>query len=86
MYMKVSFIKYKNDSKSYRIAKMIGLDVFEIGNPEDIDKQIDELEKQKYNTIFIPNNLASFSDNIINKYKDKSNIKIILTPTKENKV
>ena len=84
--MKVSFIKYKDDKNSYKIAKMMGLDVYEINTPEEIDKQLEILEKEKYKTIFIPNNLASFSDNIIKRYKNSEDIKIILTPTKENKV
>ena len=82
--MKVSFIKYKDDKNRYKIAKMIGMDVFEINQPEEIDKQIEELEKQEYNTIFIPNNLASFSDNIVRKYKNTENLKIIITPTDTN--
>ena len=50
--MKVSFIKYKNDSKSYKMAKGLGMDVFEIDSPELIDKKIEELEKDEYTTIF----------------------------------
>ena len=84
--MKVSFIKYKDDKERYKIAKMVGMDVFEINNPEDIDKQIEELRNQKYNTIFIPNNLASFSDDIISKYQNNETVKIIITPTQEDNV
>ena len=40
--MKVSFIKYKNDNKSYKMAKGLGMDVFEIDSPELIDKKIEE--------------------------------------------
>ena len=80
--MKVSFIKYKNDSKSYKMAKGLGMDVFEIDSPELIDKKIEELEKDEYTTIFIPNNLACFSEQIYSKYKYKENIRIILTPSK----
>ena len=79
--MKVSFIKYKDDKDRYKIAKMVGMDVFELNTPEEIDKQIEELEKQNYRTIFIPNSLASFSDDIISKYKNNENLKIIITPT-----
>ena len=67
--MKVSFIKYKNDNKSYKMAKGLGMDVFEIDSPELIDKKIEELEKDEYTTIFIPNNLACFSEQIYSKYK-----------------
>lgn len=82
--MKVSFIKFKDDKDRYKIAKMVGMDVFELDSPEDIDKQIQELEKKNYRTIFIPNSLASFSDDIINKYKYNENLKIIITPSSNN--
>ena len=82
--MKVSFIKFKEDKDRYKIAKMVGMDVFELDSPEDIDKQIQELEKKDYRTIFIPNSLASFSDDIINKYKYNENLKIIITPSSNN--
>ena len=81
--MKVSFIKFKDDKDRYKIAKMVGIDVFEVNSPDDIDRQIEELEKQDYRTIFIPNSLASFSDDIINKYKNNDNLKIIITPSKD---
>ncbi len=82
--MKVSFIKFKDDKDRYKIAKMVGMDVFELDSPEDIDKQIQELEKKDYRTIFIPNSLASFSNDIINKYKYNENLKIIITPSSNN--
>ncbi len=82
--MKVSFIKFKDDKDRYKIAKMVGMDVFEISQPEDVDRQIEELEKQNYNTIFIPNSLASFSDDIVRKYKNNENLKIIITPSSNN--
>lgn len=82
--MKVSFIKFKDDKDRYKIAKMVGMDVFELDSPEDVDKQIQELEKQDYRTIFIPDSLASFSDDIINKYKYNENLKIIITPSSNN--
>ena len=83
--MKVSFIKFKDDKDRYKIAKMVGMDVFELDSPEDIDKQIEELEKQDYRTIFIPNSLASFSNDIISKYKYDENLKIIITPSNNYK-
>lgn len=81
--MKISFIKYKNDNSSYKMAKGLGMDVFEIDDPELLDKKIEELEKDEYTTIFIPNNLASFSEKLFSKYQYKENIRIILTPSKD---
>ena len=84
--MKISFIKYKDDLENYKIVKGLGFDVFEIDKPEEIDNKIDELEKQKYTTIFIPNNLAVFSEQLYDKYKYNDKLNIILTPTKEKDV
>ena len=66
--MKISFIKYKTE-EIYRIPKAIGLNV-------------EELKEQKYTTIIIPSELASFSEKIYNQYKNDPKINIIITPTK----
>lgn len=81
--MKISFIKYKNDVKVYRIPEMLGMDIFDIENPEEIDNKIDELKDKKYTTIIIPNELASFSEGILNKYKYNNKINIVITPNKK---
>ena len=79
--MKISFIKTRNDKNSYKMAKNFGMDVFEIQEPEQIDEKIEELKIKNYNTIIITNELASFSQNLIPKYKNDSKIKIVITPT-----
>ncbi len=78
--MKISFIKYKKE-ENYQIPKMLGFHIEEIKEPEEIDNKIEELKNQAYTTIIIPNELASFSQDIINKYQNDS-INIIITPTK----
>ena len=75
--MKTSFIKYEKD---YQIPKLLGMNIEEIKEPEEIDNKIEELKKQKYTTIVIPNELASFSQDIINKYKYDNKLNIIITP------
>lgn len=80
--MRISFIKYKQDHENFKIAKGLGMDVFEIEEPEKIDEKIDELKQKNYTTIVIPNELASFSENLENKYKYDSKINIIITPSK----
>ena len=50
--MKVSFIKYKNDSKSYKMAKGLGMDVFEIDSPELIDKKISRMHRKVHSGYF----------------------------------
>lgn len=78
--MKVSFIKYEKD---YQLPKILGMNIEEIKKPEEIDNKIEELKKQKYTTIVIPNELASFSQDIISKYKYDNTINIIITPSKK---
>lgn len=79
--MKISFIKYEKE-KDFKIPQLFGMNVEEIKAPEQIDEKIEELKKQKYTTVVIPNELASFSENIINKYKCDSSLNIIIMPSK----
>ena len=61
-------------------SKTMGMKVEEIQEPEEIDEAIKNLKKEKYTTIVIPNELASFSQDIINKYKYDKKLNIIITP------
>lgn len=81
--MKISWIKYEKDDKNFNMPERLGFDVFKLENPEETDKKIDELINNKYNTIFITDEIASFSSNIINKYNKDDKIKIIITKNKE---
>ena len=81
--MKISFIKYEKE-ENYKIPQIFGMNVEKIKEPEQIDEKIEELKKQKYTTIVIPDELASFSEKIINKYKYDTSINIIITPSKNN--
>ena len=81
--MKISWIKYEKDDKNYKLPEKLGFDVFKLNNPEDTDEKLDELIQNKYNTIFITNEIASFSGNIINKYNKDDKIRIIITKNKE---
>ena len=78
--MKITFIKYEKE-KNFKIPKLLGINVEEIKEPEQIDEKIEELKKQKYTTVVIPNELASFSENIINKYKYDNSLNIIIMPS-----
>ena len=80
--MKVSFIKYEKE-ENFRIPKLFGMNVEEIKEPEQIDEKIEQLKKQNFTTIIIPNELASFSGNIIRKYKYDNSLNIIIIPSKD---
>jgi len=79
--MAVSWIKASNDDKSFKIFKGLGMDVYEIDDLEKTDDKIKELIEQKYNTIVISNEVASFSEDIIKKYSKMENINIIIAPS-----
>ena len=83
--MKISFLKTTGDKESYKVAQGFGMDIFEIDDPERVDSKIQELKQAKYTTIFIPSDLASFSENIIKQYQYDPAIKIIITPSKTQK-
>ena len=79
--MKASYIKKEKD---YQLPKLLGMNIEEIKEPEEIDNKIEELKKQKYTTIVIPNELASFSQDIISKYKYDPTLNIVIVPSKNN--
>lgn len=78
--MKISFIKYSQENRNYNLAQILGMKVVEINQPEQIDNTIENLKDSGYKTVVISNELASFSENIINKYTQDSKFKIIITP------
>ena len=78
--MKISFIKYEKEN-NFKIPQLLGIKVEEIKEPEQIDEKIEELKQQKYTTIVIPDELASFSEDIINKYKYDNSFNIIVMPS-----
>ncbi len=78
--MAISWLKSSNDNKSFRLFKGLGMDVYEIEDLEQTDEKIKELVEQKYNTIVISNEVASFSEDIIKKYNKTEDINIIIAP------
>lgn len=80
---KISWIKYDKDNINFRLPETLGFDVFKLKNPEETDNKIDELIRKKYSTIFITDEIASFSSNLIKKYSKDKNIKIIIAKNKE---
>ncbi len=80
--MRISWLKLKGDNNSFKIFKNIGLDVYDVEEPEDTDKKIQELVNKEYKTIVISNELAGFSEDIIKKYNKTENINIIIATSK----
>jgi len=82
--MAISWIRSSKDKKSFKVFKSLGMDVYEIDDLEKADDKIKELVKQKYDTIVISNEVASFSSDIIKKYSKMEDINIIIAPAKNN--
>ena len=81
--MKFSCIKYEKDNENFRIPERLGLDVFRLNNPEQVDLKINELIQNRYDTIILSNEIASFSSDIIKKYTKDRDVKIIIARSKE---
>lgn len=80
--MKISWIKYENDNANFKVAEKLGMDVFRMSNPEEIDNKMQELIKDHYDMIVLSNEMAGFSADIIKKYKNNPDINIIISPRK----
>jgi len=77
--MKISWIKYYKDIKSFKVPEHLGFDVFKLQDLEQADDKIKELVKDKYDTIIISNQVAATSQDIIKKYGKRDDINIIIT-------
>lgn len=78
--MKISALKGKNDNSTFKFFNAIGIDVYEIEDYEKTDETIGKLINDDYKTIWISNELAGFSEDIIKKYSNKNSINIIISP------
>lgn len=81
--MKISWIKEQNDNKNFKVAEKMGMSVYKLENPEEVDKLMEDLVKQDFHTIILSNQLAGFSEDIIKKYKNDKKINIIIGTRKE---
>ncbi len=80
--MKISWIKQEQDNKNFAIAERLGMEVHRLNNPEEVDKTMEKLIEQNYNTIVLSNEIAGFSEDIIKKYERNRDINIIISPRK----
>lgn len=78
--MKVSWIKNENDNKNFLIAEKLGMGVYRLESPEDIDKTMENLINQNCKTIILSNEIAGFSEDIIKKYRKNRDVNIIISP------
>lgn len=81
--MKVSWIKYEKDNQNFKMPEAMGFQVCKLKDPEETDHMIKELIDQKYKTVIISNEIASFSEDIIKKYGRDREINIIIAGKKE---
>ena len=81
--MRISWLKYDKDDRSFKVPEKLGCDVFKLKDPETTDTTIQELIHKRYDTIILTNELASFSEDIIKKYSKDRDINIIIARDKE---
>lgn len=81
--MKISWLKYEKDDRSFKVPERLGFDVFKLEDPELTDVTIEELIHKRYDTIILTNELAGFSEDIIKKYSRDRDISIIIARDKE---
>ena len=79
---KISWIKYKDDD-SFKLFKNLGMYVYDIDDFDMVDNKLKELVDSNYKTIVLSNQVASFSEDIIKKYKKSDDISIIIAPNKK---
>ncbi len=81
--MRVAWIKYANDTESFKIPEALGFDVVKLDDVEKTDEKIGELVERDYKMVVLSNEIAGFSEDIIKKYNTDKNINIIIASSKE---
>ena len=81
--MKISWIKYEKDKKSFRLLEALGFDVFHLNDLEKTDETVKNLIQKDYDTIVLSNEVAGFSEDIIKKYQKNKDIKIVISVDKD---
>ncbi len=80
--MKVTWLRSKNDNESFKMLKNLGFEVYNIEEPENTDKTIENLVENDYKVIVLSNEIASFSSDVITKYQNQDEISIVIAPGK----
>ena len=81
--MKISWLKYEKDKKSFRLPQALGFDVFLLDDLDKTDETMKKLIQQHYDTIILSNEVAGFSEDIIKKYQKDKDIKIVISLDKD---
>ena len=72
------YIKYKNEKQKIFLNANFGVEVIEIDDAEEIDNVLKNISNKKSTTIFMSDEIASFSEDIVKKYRRDKNIKIMI--------
>lgn len=80
--MRFSCIRAKEDNQSFRFFQGMGMEVYELDDLEKADEAIWELIQKNYTTIFLSNEVAGFSEDIIKKYQKNNDVNIVIAPSK----
>ena len=80
--MKISWIKQEKDNRNFMIAERLGMDVYRLQNPDEVDQTMKDIIKQNWHTIILSNEIAGFSEDIIKEYNNNKDINIIISPRK----
>jgi len=80
--MKVTWLRSKDDNESFKMLKNLGFEVYNVDEPEETDKKIEDLVDNDYKVIVLSNEIASFSSDIITKYQNQDEISIIISSGK----
>ncbi len=78
--MKISWIKQEDDNRNFSIAERLGLNVYRLSNPEDVDKTMESLVNQNCKNIILSHEIAGFSEDIIKKYRNDKKVNIFISP------
>ena len=81
--MKISWLKYEKDKKSFRLPQALGFDVFLLDDLDKTDETMKKLIQEHYDTIILSNEVAGFSEDIIKKYQKDKDIKIVISSDKD---
>ena len=79
--LKLLCIRSKNDNFSFHMLQAMGAKIFELEDLEKTDETISKLINEDYKLIFLSNEIAGFSEDILKKYANSTNVNIIIAPS-----